>query len=84
MKAPCCSLEKKKNNKLTAQKYCSISCLTCPLMTWMMGQRVPSASLLKTPNWKEWLIMPEGRAAIHRDLDRLEKWVDKSVKVQQG
>lgn len=50
----------KKVIKLTAMKRCSISCLTCPLMIWMMGQRRPSASFLTTPNWEEWLIMPQG------------------------
>ncbi|PKU40878.1 pituitary adenylate cyclase-activating polypeptide type i receptor [Limosa lapponica baueri] len=41
-------------------------------MAWMMGQSVPSASLLMTSNWEEWLIdRPGFCAAIQTDLDRL-------------
>ncbi|KAK4824460.1 hypothetical protein QYF61_015838 [Mycteria americana] len=42
------------------------------------GAECTSASLLITPNWEEWLITPESRAAMQRDLYRLEKWVDRN------
>lgn len=43
------------------------------LMTWVMGQIAPSARRQIIQNWDEWLIRPDGCAAIQRDLGRLEK-----------
>lgn len=38
----------------------------------MMGQSVPSAILQILQIWEDWLITPEGCAAIQRNLDNLE------------
>lgn len=51
-------------------QYRNHHCLISSLTTWMMGQDTLLVSLHTTPD--------EGTAAIHRDVDRLEKWVDKA------
>ena len=48
-------------------------CVMFSLMVWLMGPSAPSASLQTMPNQEEWLIH-EGCAAVHRDLDGLERW----------
>lgn len=49
-------------------QYCSIS----SLMTWMMGQLLPSASLQVTQLWEEWLILWRDVLPL-RVLSRMEK-----------
>jgi len=56
-------------------QYWVQSCLTSSVVVWVMrSMSVPSASLLMTQNWEEWLIHLEGHAAIQRHLDRLDWW----------
>ncbi|PKU42714.1 hypothetical protein llap_6963 [Limosa lapponica baueri] len=47
-------------------------------MNWMRGQSVPSASLLMTKKWEEWLTHRK-TAAIQRDLDKLQSWVERNL-----
>lgn len=44
-------------------------------MGWMMRQRILSAGLLITPKGEKWLIH-QSHVTIHKNLDKLEKWVD--------
>lgn len=37
-------------------QYWVQSSSTCSSMVWVLGQSVPSAGLLMTPNWEEWLV----------------------------
>jgi len=45
-------------------------------MTWIMRANVPSASLKLMTGRSG---TPEGCAAIHRDLKRLEKWAERNL-----
>ena len=43
-----------------------------------MEHNAPTASLLMIQNWEELIDRPDGCAAIQRDLNRLEKYVNRN------
>lgn len=38
--------------------------LVCSLVTWVVGQDVPSTSLLVVQNWEEWLVQQPSRRTL--------------------
>ena len=54
-------------------------CLASSLMTGMMGQSTPLASLQVVLHWEEWLRYQVVCIVIQQDLDRLEKQATRNL-----